>query len=548
VLELECLPYAVGHAGEGVCLLVRIGPKRILLDCGLHDVAFLQSNDLALLPADVVVCSHAHGDHARGLLDLHRAYPELPIYASEVTTELLPLNWLTESDIPEFCHAVPWRSPVTIHSNLTLQFWPAGHLPGATATLITYSTPERDYTLFYTGDFLLSSSRLVDGLPLDELRGLKPDILIVEGSYGTARHPHRRQQENQLAERIHRALEQGQSVVLPTETLGPGQELLMLLRSHHYFTGRDVDIWVEGSVADGCDAYLKLMPYLPSTVQNFARHQPLFWDTRVRPRVRRWHHPAQPSTAGLPDGFSTPCIVLTDAIASFLSHPHIDRQAWLVLFPEHPGRSHTEFTQWLAHCLPPNAQTHLQSGHWAVDSYLLGEHCDGPGTTQLIHNLRPQHVIFVHGAAQYLADLTGLDELQSRYHLHSPAANSLVELPIGETFHQPAPPDLRYEGELTELETIVMVTLPENMTHDPRWQNFADTGLVEARWQGDELVLRGVSQRELLTQGDAIAPEGLECCENCRFFRKQRCFGQQSPLFGFKVTPEGYCPAFEPRT
>ena len=37
--ELECLPYGVDHNGEGVCLLVRMGPHRILFDCGLTDIS-----------------------------------------------------------------------------------------------------------------------------------------------------------------------------------------------------------------------------------------------------------------------------------------------------------------------------------------------------------------------------------------------------------------------------------------------------------------------------------------------------------------------------
>jgi hypothetical protein len=181
-----------------------------------------------------------------------------------------------------------------------------------------------------------------------------------------------------------------------------------------------------------------------------------------------------------------------------------------------------------------------------VESYLLAQHCDGPGTTQLIHNLRPQHVVFVHGSPTYLADLTSLEELQNRYHLHSPNAGTLVELPIGETFLQPAAPETNYEGELTELGTIVTINLPDTITADPRWQNFADTGLVEARWQGEELVLRGLTQRELLTQRSDRLPSDLACCGNCRYMRGQRCRNPASPLFDFKVTPDGYCPVFEP--
>ncbi|MEP0958796.1 MBL fold metallo-hydrolase [Leptolyngbya sp. FACHB-1515] len=523
MIDLECLPYGVGHTDEGICLLLRLGPYRVLLDCGLKSLTPLLDDLQRSNPPDLVLCSHAHADHARGLLALHEAFPQLPIYASEVTAQLLPLNWLDRS-VPAFCHALPWRSPLEFFDGLSAELIPAGHLPGAAALLLSYTTQERTQTVFYSGDFFLSNSRLVDGLPLGELRSLKPDVLILEGSYGTARYPHRRQQENRLAERINRALASGRSILLPAPTLGLGQELLMLLRSHHHFTGRPIEIWVDESIAAACDAYLELLPHFPSSVQNFARHQALFWDDRIRPHVRRH----TPDTE-----LKHPCIVIVQEEAD--PAPYLCDLSWLVLLPQRPGQSdRTDWHDW------------QRADQVAIESYLLSEHCDGAGTTQLIHNLRPQHVVFVHGAPTYLSDLTNLEELHNRYQLHSPSAGTQVELPIGEVFIQPAAPDARYEGELTELETTIMITLPDGLAADPRWQNFADTGVVEARWQGDELILRGLPQRELLSRIHETAPAiDLECCETCVHFRASRCWNQASPLYGFKVTPEGFCPAFE---
>jgi Predicted exonuclease of the beta-lactamase fold involved in RNA processing len=373
----------------------------------------------------------------------------------------------------------------------------------------------------------------VEGLPLGELRGLKPDVLILEGSYGTARHPHRRQLENQLAERIHRAIADGYSVLLPTPSLGLGQELLMLLRSHHFFTGRDLDIWVDGTVADGCDAYLELLTQFPTAVQNFAQHQPLFWDERVKPRVRRLS-PEQRSCLG-----EMPCIVIAEQSADLDQYLASGTNPWIVLAAQKPG---APVRAWLG-------SLH-ESGLRSIETYLLTEHCDGPGTTQLIHNLRPQHVLLMHGSPAYLADLANLDELRNRYQLHTPAAGTLVELPIGETFLQPAIPDTNYQGELSELGTEVAISLPNSITDDSRWINFADTGLLEARWQGEELVLRGLSQRELLSSiayqgGDRTRTVNIQCCGNCQHYRGQRCWNQSSALFAFKVTPDGYCPVFE---
>ncbi|WP_009543429.1 MBL fold metallo-hydrolase [Crocosphaera subtropica] len=532
--RLACLPYGVGHDHEGVCLEVQLGPYRLLLDCGLRDLTPLLNQNQP--PVDAVFCSHAHSDHARGLKALHETFPTLPIYASHVTKQLLPLNW-PEKNSPKtanFCQGLFWEKPFELFDDLTVQLFRAGHLPGAACILLTYRTVERVYKLLYTGDFSLSNLQLVEGLSIEALRGLSPDILIIEGTYGTMRHPHRRQQEKQLMQRIHECLTHGYSVVLPVPTLGLGQEILKLLRSHHQFTGRDLDIWVDGEVANACDRYLDLLPEFPLSVQNFAKHQPLFWDERICPRLRRLT-PQQRGKIG-----QTPCIVLTDDLTTLYDEGYLLSGLWVMLFPASPHEGETLES--------PEIVRLMERVSIHSESYVLAEHSDGRNTTQLIHNLRPQHIIFVHGSPINLTDLTSLEELQNRYQLHLPSTGKLVELPIGDTFIQPAAPSPGvYEGELNDVERNITITLPHNIINDPHWRYFADTGLVEARWQGDELVLRGISQRELVSQSNTEKViNDLDCCLTCRHYRGQRCWNSQSPLYGFKVTPEGYCPVFEP--
>jgi Cft2 family RNA processing exonuclease len=475
----------------------------------------------------------------------------VPIYGSEVTAQLLPLNWLDRpNEIPRhLCQAFPWNTPIRLTDDLTIQIWPAGHLPGAACALFSYTTPQRTYTLFYAGDFFVSNSRLVDGLPLESLRGLKPDVLIVEGSYGTKRHPHRRQQENQLASTINGLLQQGHSVLMPTPTLGVGQELVMLLRSHHQFTGKDITVWVDETVAAGCDLYLDLMAYFPSNVQNFARHQPLFWDERILPRIRRIHSPAELDDAH-------PCIVIGYRDADLSQYCHQSQRPWTILLPEtfasaiadtalHSMGNEAGVTlDWLQTLAPE-----MESERVQIDTYLLTTHSDRIGTTQLIHNLRPQHIAFVHGNPTHLADLAGLEELQTRYQLHLPSVGNLLEFPIGDRFVQPAAPEHVFEGEITEVDDNVLLLLDDALTDDPRWREFSDTGIVQVRWQGDELVLKGVSQRELLRAvGDEAAVGTQANCQHCRYMRGGHCRNSASPLFGLRVTPDGYCPAFESRS
>ncbi|MGB3297424.1 MAG: MBL fold metallo-hydrolase [Phormidesmis sp.] len=556
--ELSCLPYGVGYEDEGVCLSIRMGPYSILLDCGLEDISSLREE-----AADFVFCSHAHTDHCRGLLGLHRSFPHLPIFGSAVTARLLPINWPGQQDAG-FCRPLPWRSPTELAPGLTVQLWPAGHLPGAACFLLTYKTAQRTYSVFYSGDCFLSNGRLVDGLPLAELRNLKPDVLIIEGSYGTERHPHRKQQENYLVERLSKALANQGRAVFPSPLLGLGQELLMLVRSHHHFTGQPIDVWVDPAIAVGCDAYLGSLSALPATVQNFAQHQPLFWDERVLPRVRRleaetsFEAIAPPIPQRIAQG-SDPAILIVHPA----SHPSLycknDPSEWTVFVPslkdiplwqdqltpqlsDRDSLTDASFRfDWLAEMQAQTAADKIE-----IEHYMLTSHSDGGGTTQLIHNLRPQHVIFVHGRSRQLNDLASLDDLQSRYQLHLPAPAQVIELPLAEAFWQPAPPrNTLYEGEIEASLEHIKLTLPKSLESDPRWSQLADTGIVEANWQGEQLVIRGLNSRELMRVAPRDADTSTQTCYHCRHLRGQRCRNPDSPLVGLQVTSDGSCAAFE---
>ena len=546
--ELTCFPFALGHGQEGVCLYLQMGKRSILLDCGLPNLTALEAVSSMVESTDLLFCSHAHRDHAQGLWSFSRRFPQVPIYASEVTTQLLPLNWMNRGNAPspQLGHALPWYTPLELTDDLTIQIWPAGHLPGAAAALFTYRTPQRAYRVFYAGDFFMSNSRLVEGLPLEALRGLKPDVLILEGSAGTARHPHRRQQENQLAATLYHLWRQGRSLLLPVPTLGLGQELVVLLRSHHQFTGQDITVWVDSRVAAGCDAYLDLLPHLPSSIQNFARHQPLFWDERIRPRMRRLPNPAQPVT-------EHPCILIGDHAMDLSDYCRSSTQSWSILLP-------AELASGLAQGMLPEGETspsasfdwlqalgpELATGQVDLHTYTLTSHSDRVGTTQLIHNLRPQHVVLIHGQPNHLGDLAGLEELQTRYQLHLPTAGKLLDFALGDRFLQPAPPDLMFEAEIMDVEEGVRLQLSDTLTADPRWRRLTDSGLVQVRWQGDELVLKGLSQRDLQRWLGLEDAPPLQNCYHCRHRQGGRCGSITSPLYGMVVSPTASCQAFQP--
>ena len=294
----------------------------------------------------------------------------------------------------------------------------------------------------------------------------------------------------------------------------------------------------------GCNQYLELLPHFPSAVQNFARHQALFWDERILPRVR----PLEPSADF---GSGLPAIVIGHYGQDWARFCRETPGPWTLFWPEPlpetvtaalAERPSEAALPWLNALRPDLAQGTLK-----FCTYRLTSHCDGAGTTQLIHNLRPQHVMFVHGTTAYLSDLAGLEELQSRYQLHLPSPGKGVDFPVGSTFMQPDAPEPLYEGEVTETSDAVIAVLPETLTADPRWRQLAETGIVQARWQGNELVIKGVAHQKLLQSGSQ-ANAALEIsCQRCRFWQHQFCRNSASPLGGFRVNPDGRCLEFEPK-
>ncbi|AFY72677.1 putative exonuclease of the beta-lactamase fold involved in RNA processing [Synechococcus sp. PCC 7502] len=538
--EIECLPLGVGQNGEGICLDLRLGQHHFLLDCGLKDLSSLELFARKLAAKEHhwsgLFCSHAHADHSRGIDALQAIAPDLPIYTSAVTAHLLTLNCPSASLASIF--PVDWGETIEIEPNLLIKLLPSGHLPGAASIWLTYCTQDQDYNVLYTGDFYISNSRLVQGLKLEQFRGSSLDVLILEGSLGTTKHPHRRTQEQNLIHQINQAIASGYSVLFPVPKVGIGQEILMLLRSHHAFTGKDLDIWIDRGIGTGCDLYMEILPYLPLSVQNFAQHQSLFWDSRISPRIQSLDLINQSNYKS-----SNPAIILVDQDNDWLHDPKLQAQ----LKDQLQGSNYQIF-------VPEQnleLKTELTNFHIPFSTYLLAEHSDISGTTQLIHNLKPQHVVFIHGNSNYLADLANLDELSNRYHIHCPSVSMNLELPLGDSLHISHPQNQLspYAGELSELSSEVMLSLPIELTQDRRWLDFSDTGLIEARWQGEDLLIRGISPRELsqavFNQRSPSKDSIQASCISCRFYSGQFCLNRESPLAGMKVSSDAYCQGFE---
>jgi Cft2 family RNA processing exonuclease len=540
MLEFQCLAYGVEPDQDGICLLISVGEHRILLDCGLKRMFPLffdlkqRSERLSTAqPLTAIFCSHAHADHARGLFELQKAYPEIPIFLSRATAKLLDFYQNTQHYSPTFQNSVKpleWRSPIAINHELTLELLPVGHLPGAAACFLQY-TPEMEKkhpkTLLYTGDVCLSNSRLTDSLPLQSYRSLSPDILILEGTLGTTKLPNHRQQENQLIQEIKTVLDDIGKVAILIDPLGMAQELLLLFKSHPLFANQPIQIWIDPDIQQACDLMLGILEELPNRVQNFAKTQTLFLEFKLFPQIKVLNH------FEVLEHCDRPTIVMLSDSSKVEDQASMFKESWTFFCP----------LQFPSSPLPSSI-----SGEVNIQPYTLENHPDSQGILQLIHNLKPQHVAFCHGSISELAELCCLEELISRYHLHLPQKGKTLDILVGLDrliSQAPSLTEMMFEGELKENQDRVSIELPKDVTQDNRWEAIADSGIILATWQGESLIIKGISQRELISNHRKAIDSIQNTCVRCKFYNGLRCLCIESVMYRQKVSPEGFCPEYQ---
>lgn len=118
--------------------------------------------------------------------------------------------------------------PVSVHQLITpcpgVTFTPyhAGHVLGACMFLIDIA----GLRILYTGDYSREEDR---HLVKAELPPIRPDVLIVESTFGVQNLEGRPEKEARFTELVHSIVRQGGHVLLPAFALGRAQELLLIL-------------------------------------------------------------------------------------------------------------------------------------------------------------------------------------------------------------------------------------------------------------------------------------------------------------------------------
>lgn len=269
---LKITPLGSGQEVGRSCHLLEYKGKRIMLDCGIHPGIV----GLAGLPyldftepdkVDLLLVTHFHLDHCGGLPWFLQKTPfKGRVFMTHATKAIY--RWLlsdyikvsnlstenqlyTESDLEDSMARI---ETINFHEEKVVEgikFWcyHAGHVLGAAMFMIEIAGVK----VLYTGDFSKEEDR---HLMAAEIPAVKPDVLIMEATYGTHIHEPREEREARFTGTIHDIVNRGGRCLIPVFALGRAQELLLILDEYwsNHPELHDIPIYYASSLAKKCMA------------------------------------------------------------------------------------------------------------------------------------------------------------------------------------------------------------------------------------------------------------------------------------------------------
>ncbi|RJS85311.1 MBL fold metallo-hydrolase [Methanophagales archaeon] len=238
----------LGAAKEvtGSCILIETRKSRFLLDCGQRQGQGTESSPRFQFnpkEIDFVILSHAHLDHAGLLPKLVAEGFDGMIYSTVATRDVAELllkdsakiqkeaaesgvmPMFTEKDVVQTMdkfRVSEWNVPVDASENVTVTFLDAGHILGASISVVDISGAGR---LIYTGDIGHGRSPIMNA----PARLNNTDFLIIESTYGAKRHPAVNPKES-LKQIILDTYANKGKVLIPVFAVGRSQEILYILK------------------------------------------------------------------------------------------------------------------------------------------------------------------------------------------------------------------------------------------------------------------------------------------------------------------------------
>lgn len=434
--------------------IVEIGPARILIDCGVRMSGEHRLPDLAAIrqahagQLDAVLLTHAHMDHSGALPVLHQHFPGVPVYATAPTRGLVEvllrdsINIMraraeSEQELPLYSQPavesllekmipVPFGSPMEIgRSGVTATWFPAGHILGASSIGVEGVEQGRSIRVLFSGDIAVADQLTVPGmLPPAAFR---PDVLVIESTYGDRMHSPRELEEQRLVEMVAGVIEQRGKLLIPAFAIGRAQEVtLMLLKQFRSKKLASFPVWIDGMVKTVCGVYSQYPAHqTPYARRLIEKHGNPFFN--IVDEIRQVASPAEREKVLSGD----PCVIIASsgmltggASAFYAQHLVNDERNGIAITgyqdEESPGRQLLALAE--AETREVTVAGRTLEVKCGVEKYALSAHADCNEISGLIEAINPREVVLVHGEGQSRESLRDLLRRQATRHrpIHLP--------------------------------------------------------------------------------------------------------------------------------
>jgi len=303
--------YGAAGTVTGSKYLLEHNGFKMLVDCGFfqgpRSIRERNWQPPPFKPSDVdlVLLTHAHLDHTGYLPVVEKAGYEGVVMATEPTVDLcgvlLPdsghiqeedarwankrgfskhkpaLPLYTEQDARRtlrLLRGVPFDKTIQVHDDVTIRFYPAGHILGAAFISVHLKEKTGSRKVLFSGDLgRLARPIIPDPAPMPEC-----DHLLVESTYGLRDHPDV-DPVDELARVVNETTQGGGTVVIPSFAVGRTQSLMFMLR----------ELEREGRISKNIPIYVD-SPMAIHAIRVFLRHKAAY-DMEMRSLVAQGQDP-----------------------------------------------------------------------------------------------------------------------------------------------------------------------------------------------------------------------------------------------------------------
>ncbi|KAJ1984605.1 Integrator complex subunit 11 [Dimargaris cristalligena] len=412
---MRIVPLGAGQDVGRSCLLVTLGGKNIMFDCGMHmgfnderrfpDFTFISKDGRYTEMLDCIIISHFHLDHCGAL----PYFTEMcgydgPIFMTHPTKAICPIlledyrkitverkgetNFFTSQQLKDCMKKVVTVNLHETHwldDEIEIKAYYAGHVLGAAMFYVRVGTE----SIVYTGDYNMTPDRHLGSAWIDKVR---PDVLVTETTYATTVRDSKRSRERDFLTKVYDCVTQGGKVIIPVFALGRAQELCILIETFWDRMGLKVPVYFSAGLTEKANNYYRLfINWTNQKIKDTYIHRNMFDFKHIKPWDRSFAD--QPGPMVL---FATPGMLhIGTSLEVFKKWAH-DRKNMVIM----PG-----------YCVAGTVGAKVLAGQKVIDldnfnsihvglqvkNLSFSAHADAKGIMQLISQCEPRNVVLVHG-------------------------------------------------------------------------------------------------------------------------------------------------------